>query len=123
MLNKLYRAEKHLNEALKMARNNSDRRNEGRALDSVGRLCYALKKRDHAIEHHKKALEIAQEIGDRWCEGNALFDLACCYDVIGEHELAVEHAKKSLILRRQIETQQAVQVGAWLQERGMTVEG
>jgi tetratricopeptide (TPR) repeat protein len=75
-------------QALEIAREIGDQRNEGAHLGNLGNAYAALGDVRQAIGYYEQALEIAREIGDRRMEGNALGNLGLAYAALGDAEKA-----------------------------------
>jgi tetratricopeptide (TPR) repeat protein len=92
----------HAQEALRIAREISNRRGEGAALGNLG-LAYAdLGDVRKAIEFYERALIIAREIDDRRGEGAALGSLGNAYTDLGDARKAIEFYEQALAIDREI---------------------
>ena len=102
-------------EALEIAREIGDRRNEVAWLTNLGRAYRDLGQVERAIESHEQALAIAREIGDRQREGRDLGSLGVVYHMLGQVERAIEYAEQALAISREIGHRQG-EAGQGLQE-------
>ena len=91
-----------LEEALLIAREIGDRRQEGAALGNLGWACADLGDARKAIEYCEQALVIVREIGDRRGEGNALGNLGSAYADLGDARKAIAFYEQCLHLHREI---------------------
>jgi tetratricopeptide (TPR) repeat protein len=89
-------------QALTIAREISDRRGEGYALDNLG-LAYAeLGEVEKAIGYHEQALVIAREISNLYGEACALGNLGLALAKTGETEKASGYREQLLVVAREI---------------------
>ena len=89
-------------QALAIAHEKKDRRNEGAWLGNLGN-CYAeLGQTVRAIDCYEQALAIAREIGDRRGEGNRLGNLGNCNADLGQTGRAIEYYEQALVIAREI---------------------
>ena len=63
---------------------------------NLGRIHYALGKKEEALEYHKKALAIFSESGDLHGEGVSLNYLGRVYNSVGRHEEALRYYEEAL---------------------------
>src|SRR5208283_2699710 len=102
VVGKTRRSMNHAQEALRIAREISNRRGEGAALGNLG-LAYAdLGDVRKAIEFYEQALIIDREIGDRRGEGAALGSLGNAYADLGDARKAIEFYEQALAIDREI---------------------
>ena len=73
------RAIEYCEQALAIAREIDDRRNEGICLNNLGEAYGDLGQVERAIEYYQQGLAIAREIGDRRGEGNRAWNLGLLY--------------------------------------------
>ncbi|MBF0456504.1 MAG: tetratricopeptide repeat protein [Nitrospirae bacterium] len=90
-----------LEQALRVAKESRDRRNEGAWLGNLGRAYSVLGDTGEAIEHYEQALAIAKEIGDRCNEGISLGSLGNAYSTLGETDKAIEYFEQALDIARE----------------------
>ncbi|HEY6968362.1 MAG TPA: tetratricopeptide repeat protein [Candidatus Angelobacter sp.] len=89
-------------EALRLAQEHKDRRNEGVSLGNLG-VCFSDRGQNRrAIACHEQALEIAREVGNRRGESTQLGNLAILYQEIGQSMRAVDSYEKALLIDRKI---------------------
>ncbi|MFA6373413.1 MAG: tetratricopeptide repeat protein [Methanothrix sp.] len=96
------KAFEYYEQALIIAREIGDRRNEGVWLGNLGTACAALGAARKAIEYYEQHLAIARGIGDRTGEGNALGNLGAAYAALGDAPKSVEYCEQALIISREI---------------------
>jgi tetratricopeptide (TPR) repeat protein len=101
-LGQVEKAIEHYDQALVIAREIGDRRNEGNWLGNIGSAYYQLGQVEKAIEHYDQALVIAREIGDRRGEGNGLGNIGLAYSDLGQVDKAIEYNKQALVIAREI---------------------
>jgi tetratricopeptide (TPR) repeat protein len=65
-------------QALPLHRAAGNRGEEARTLDNLGKVYYALGRKNEACEYYQQALDLALELGDRWVEATVLHDLGAC---------------------------------------------
>lgn len=78
-------------QALTVAREENDRKNEGISLGGLGNCYTSTANTVNGIGYYEQALEIAREIGDRYYESVWLADLACSYADLGQTDRALEY--------------------------------
>jgi tetratricopeptide (TPR) repeat protein len=96
------RAIEYHQQALAIARDIGDRRNEGIQLGTLGEAYCTLGQVERAIEYHQQALAIAREIRDRRNEGAWLSGLGLTYHALGQVERAIEYHQQALAIAREI---------------------
>jgi len=98
-------------QALVIAHERKDYRNEGAHLGNLGNCYFALGQTARAIEYHEQALAIAREIGDQQGEEADLGNLGNCYFALGQTARAIEYHKQALIIDREIGNRRGEGVG------------
>jgi tetratricopeptide (TPR) repeat protein len=89
-------------QALVIAREIGDKRNEGNHLGNLGNAYAALGDARQAIEFYEQALVIAREIGDKRGEGADLGNLGNAYYSLGDARQAIEFYEQALVIDREI---------------------
>ena len=89
-------------EALKIAKDIGDRRNEGVWLGNLGLAYRALGQVEKAIKYCEDALMISKEIGDLRGEGADLGNLGNAYSDLGQVEKAIEYYEDALAISREV---------------------
>ncbi|MHC1754303.1 MAG: tetratricopeptide repeat protein [Methanosarcina sp.] len=97
------KAIEYYEQALKIAREIGDRRNEGNRLRNLGSAHYILGEIRKAIEYYEQALKISRQISDRRGEDIDLGNLGNAYSDLGESRKAIEFLKQSLAIGKAIE--------------------
>jgi tetratricopeptide (TPR) repeat protein len=97
----IQRAISYHEQALKFARDNKDRINEGVWLGNLGSCYSRIGQTARAIDCYEQALSIAREIGDRLGEANRLGNVGMCYANIGETVPAINYYKQALAIARE----------------------
>jgi tetratricopeptide (TPR) repeat protein len=101
-LGEVHRAIECFEQALEIAREIHNRRNEGAHLGNLGSAYHDLGEVHRAIEYQKQALEIAREIHNRRNEGNCLNRLGIAHHNLGEIHRAIEYHEQALEIAREI---------------------
>ncbi|HNX09898.1 MAG TPA: tetratricopeptide repeat protein, partial [Methanothrix sp.] len=102
LLSETRMAIEYYEQALAIAKETVDRRNEGASLGNLGRIYVNLGETHKAIEYFKQALAIAKETGDRRNEGASLGNLGQIYVLLGETHKAIEYFKQALAIAKDI---------------------
>jgi tetratricopeptide (TPR) repeat protein/transcriptional regulator with XRE-family HTH domain len=89
-------------QALTVARRNSDAAGEANVLTSLGHVHRRQARTTVATDHYRSALAIARSIGDRRAEVDALLGLGFLVSLEGSHEAAIEHVHRALEISRRI---------------------
>ena len=95
------RAIEYYQQALQIAREIGDRRNEGVWLGNLGLAYSALGEMERAIEYYQQGLQIAREIGDRRVEALTSWNLGLLYED-SEPARAVELMQTLVAYEREI---------------------
>ncbi|MBD1929083.1 tetratricopeptide repeat protein [Trichocoleus sp. FACHB-90] len=85
------------------ARKLGDRRQEGTALEQLGRIYAQLKQHKEAIEFYQQALTNARKLGERHWESDSLHSLGFAYYSLGQYREAIEFYRQSLAIKREME--------------------
>jgi tetratricopeptide (TPR) repeat protein len=96
-------AREYFRQALAIAREIGDRRNEGTSLGNVGNTYITLGENEKASHCYEEALEIAREIKDRRGEGDNLSNLGNIYLSLGDTHKAKELYERALEIAREID--------------------
>jgi tetratricopeptide (TPR) repeat protein len=102
LLGQIKRAIKLLEEALTIAREIGDHRNESYWLGDLGFSYGVLGNFERAMSYHEKALAIAREFGNRRWEGINLGGLGLVYRYLGQFERAIGCHEEALTIAREI---------------------
>jgi tetratricopeptide (TPR) repeat protein len=86
----------HIEEAIRLARDNDDRLGEGAGLSRLGNVLYHWEDIDQALNCYEQALRIARQTGGRRAEGYILFNMSRARDALRDRPRAIEHAKTAL---------------------------
>ena len=97
-------------QALSIAQEIGDRRNEGDCLGSLGKAYADLGQVDRAIQYYQQALAISQKIGDLRGEGNHLGNLGSAYYSQGQVEQTRQYMEQALRIFEEIESPNAEKV-------------
>ena len=89
-------------QALKIAREIGDIRNEGADLGNLGNAYSTLGDAKKAIDYYEQALKIAKEVGDIRNEGNHLGNLGLAYSALGDAKKAIDYYEQALKIAREI---------------------
>jgi len=92
----------HHSQALAIAREVGDRRNEGMALGNVAGLDRKRRRIPEALEHYNQSLAIARDLGDRRGEGHNLGSLAVFHRDQGRIPEALAHLQQALAIHREV---------------------
>jgi tetratricopeptide (TPR) repeat protein/nucleoside phosphorylase len=91
-----------LDEALALARELADRKEECLALDTLG-WCYAdMEELGRAVEYHQEALAIAKDLDDLRLQCRALNNLGWAHVGLGEGKRAIEFHQDALAIARNL---------------------
>ena len=101
-LSQVDKAIEYHQQALMIAKEIGDRRNEGNQLGSLGLAYVRLGQVEKAIEYYQQALAISKEIGDRANEGTWLGNLGSAYADLGQVDKAMEHHQQALVIAKEI---------------------
>ena len=96
-------AYEHVEEAIRLARDNGDRLGEGAGLSSLGNILYHWEDPDQALNCYRQALHIARQTGGRRAEGYILFNLSLAQSALHDRAQAIEHATTALEVLEEIE--------------------
>jgi tetratricopeptide (TPR) repeat protein len=88
-------------QALSIAREKKDKRNESVLICNLGNRYAELGNTDKAIEFYKQALVIDRETGFRKGEGADLVNLGNCYADLGDIHQAIEYCEQALAIARE----------------------
>ncbi len=102
---------------LVIAREISDQRSEGYALNDMGLAYRHLGEVERAIDNYEQALVIFREIGDRRGEGNTLGNLGLAYADLGQVERAIGILEQALRIGQEIKHPRIIQFTSDLLER------
>ena len=116
MLGQTGRAIECTQQALTIARETSNRNNEGLMLASLGNSYQVMGQMGQAIERYQQALTIARETSNRNNEGLWLGNLGDSYRVLGQTDRAIKHYQQALTIAR--ETGNRNNEGTWLGNLG-----
>jgi len=92
--------------AVKAAKQESNRRQQGIALGNLGALYAQRSHWEKAVKCYREALAIFKELGDRQGEGKTLNNLGEAYQFQGHWAEAIKYYKDSLAIRRELDDQQ-----------------
>lgn len=101
-LNHSEKAIEYSEEALKLARENRNRSEEGNICINLGSVYYNLGRYEKAIEYREQALTVFRDIKDRAGEARALNTLGSTYSSLSRYEKAIEYYEQSLVISREI---------------------
>ena len=90
-------------EALRLAREQKDRWDEGVRLGNLGNCYSDLGQTSQGIDCYEQALAISREVGNRRGESTELSNLGIRYGELGQTVLAVEYTKQALAIDRELE--------------------
>ncbi|MEM7532880.1 MAG: tetratricopeptide repeat protein [Chloroflexota bacterium] len=102
-LAKYERAIEFYKQALSIAQEINNRRNEGLILGNLGLVYADLGLLDRAIEYYEQALSIAQKINDRRSESNHLGNLGLAYADLGQVDRAIKLYEQALAIAQEID--------------------
>jgi CHAT domain-containing protein/Tfp pilus assembly protein PilF len=91
-----------LEQALLIARQNSDRPGEGEARRNIGRVYYQLKDFTKAFEQFEQSLTIAREVKNRRGEGRSLSNLGTIYEKQNNLEKAIEQYQQGVKIAQEV---------------------
>jgi tetratricopeptide (TPR) repeat protein len=106
--------------ALKIAQDIGNRKDEGALFGSLGNSYSALGDARKAVEYYEKALKIARETGDRRNEGNWFGNLGLAYQDLGEVRKAIVCYEKALQIAQEIGDKRNESI--WLNNLGIVLE-
>jgi tetratricopeptide (TPR) repeat protein len=96
------KAVEHFQQALAIARQIGDGRQESVTLNDLANGFTTLGRTEVAIDHFHQAQAIARQIHDRGQEAVTLNGLAICYGTLGQTEKAIDHYQQAQTIARQI---------------------
>jgi tetratricopeptide (TPR) repeat protein len=99
---KIELALEHLEEAVRLARLNTDRLTEGAGLSNLGNLYYDWHDMAQALHHYHRAREIAHSLGARRGEAYILFNMSLALNALELRGQAVQSAVRSLTMLEEI---------------------
>lgn len=94
-------------QALKLARERSDRAGEATWLGNLATCMNNLGDDARATEYVEQSIEIRREVGDRTGESSDLGRLADLYSGIGQNTLAVDYYERALVIAREVKDLEA----------------
>ena len=104
----------HIEEAIRLARDNDDCLGEGAGLSRLGNVLYHWEDIDQALNYYEQALHIARQTGGRRAEGYILFNMSLARNALHDRVRAIEHAEAALEVLEQLDDVGAAHVRAQL---------
>jgi tetratricopeptide (TPR) repeat protein len=85
-----------------MRKSIGNRRGEGVALDSLGRVHNEMGRSEKAVQYFEKALAIDQAVGDRGLEGWTLHNLGWTCNRLGQYVKAKDYLEQALDIHQEV---------------------
>jgi len=94
-------------QALHIAREVGNRKDEGITLNSLGECYRALGNKQQALSYLEQALHIYREVGSRINEATVLNDLGLVYDKLGDRQQELSYFEQALHIYREVGSRKA----------------